>query len=61
MLVATAAIAAAALLAAVAPATAQAPAMPKSPVTLNITDPAGDLQLTRAAIDEYQKKHPELL
>ena len=43
------------------PATAQLPAMPKSPVTLNITDPAGDLQLTRAAIDEYQRKHPELL
>jgi len=38
------------------PAFAQAP---KSPVTLNISDPAGDLQLTRAAIDEYVKKHPE--
>jgi len=42
-------------------ALAQVPAMPKSPVTLAITDPAGDLQLTRAAIDEYQKKHPQLL
>ena len=40
---------------------AQMPAMPKSPVTLNITDPAGDLQLTRAAIDEYVKKHPQLV
>src|SRR5207249_11387408 len=40
---------------------AQTPAMPKSPVTINITDPAGNLQLTRSAIDEYQKKHPELL
>jgi putative spermidine/putrescine transport system substrate-binding protein len=38
------------------PAFAQAP---KSPVTINISDPAGDLQLTRAAIDEYVKKHPE--
>jgi putative spermidine/putrescine transport system substrate-binding protein len=38
------------------PAFAQSP---KSPVTLNISDPAGDLQLTRAAIDEYVKKHPE--
>jgi putative spermidine/putrescine transport system substrate-binding protein len=40
---------------------AQTPAMPKSPVTINITDPAGDLQLTRPAIDEYVKKHPELV
>src|SRR5437016_756453 len=40
---------------------AQMPAMPKSPVTLNITDPAGNLQLTRSAIDEYQKKYPALL
>jgi len=43
------------------PALAQVPALPKSPVTINIMDPAGDLQLTRAAIDEYQRKHPELL
>jgi putative spermidine/putrescine transport system substrate-binding protein len=34
---------------------------PKSPVTLNISDPAGDLALTQAAIDAYQKKHPEML
>jgi len=46
---------------AASPALAQVPALPKSPVTINIMDPAGDLQLTRAAIDEYQKKHPELL
>src|SRR6266705_2730755 len=60
--VATAALGAAALLAMGAwPVGAQVPAMPKSPVTINITDPAGDLQLTRSAIDEYQKKHPELL
>jgi putative spermidine/putrescine transport system substrate-binding protein len=42
-------------------AQAQAPALPKSPVTINISDPAGNLALTQAAIDEYQKKHPELL
>jgi putative spermidine/putrescine transport system substrate-binding protein len=40
---------------------AQVPPLPKSPVTLNISDPAGDLALTQAAIDLYQKKHPELL
>jgi putative spermidine/putrescine transport system substrate-binding protein len=34
---------------------------PKSPVTLNISDPAGDLALTQAAIDQYQKKHPEMI
>jgi putative spermidine/putrescine transport system substrate-binding protein len=40
------------------PSFAQAP---KSPVTINITDPAGNLRLTRAAIDEYVKKHPEMI
>jgi putative spermidine/putrescine transport system substrate-binding protein len=40
---------------------AQTPPMPSSPVTINISDPAGDLALTQAAIDLYQKKHPELL
>ena len=39
-------------------ASAQAP---KSPVTINISDPAGDLALTQAAIDAYQKKHPEMI
>ena len=34
---------------------------PTAPVTLNISDPAGDLALTQAAIDAYQKKHPNLL
>ncbi len=62
MRLAAMALGAAALLALGAwPAAAQVPAMPKSPVTINITDPAGNLQLTRSAIDEYQKKHPELL
>ena len=53
--------AAAAVLAAVAPANAQAPAMPKSPVTLNIVDVAGNLALTQGAIENYVKKHPELV
>src|SRR5690242_21799873 len=39
---------------------AAAPAVAAA-VTLNISDPAGDLALTQAAIDLYQKKHPELL
>ncbi|HEX5128897.1 MAG TPA: extracellular solute-binding protein [Usitatibacter sp.] len=39
-------------------ASAQAP---KSPVTLNISDPAGNLALTQGAIEEYQKKHPQML
>jgi len=38
----------------VAPATA-------APVTINISDPAGDLALTQAAIDEYVKKKPEMI
>ena len=53
--------AAAALTLSVSFAGAQVPALPKSPVTLNISDPAGDLQLTRSAIDEYVKTHPQLV
>ena len=34
---------------------------PKSPVTINISDPAGDLALTQAAIDQYLKQHPEMI
>ena len=34
---------------------------PKSPVTISISDPAGDLALTQAAIDEYVKTHPQLI
>lgn len=44
-----------------APALAQVPPLPKSPVTLNIADPAGNLQLTQAGIDAYQKKYPDRL
>jgi putative spermidine/putrescine transport system substrate-binding protein len=59
---ATTAVTAIALVAFALPAAfAQMPAMPKSPVTLAITDPAGDLQLTRPAIDEYVRKHPNLV
>ena len=32
---------------------------PKGPVTINISDPAGDLALTQAAIDEYVKTNPQ--
>ena len=43
------------------PAGAQVPAMPKSPVTINVVDVAGNLALTQDAIELYQKKHPELV
>src|SRR5947208_775058 len=46
---------------AVSPASAQAPAVPKSPVTINVIDVAGDLALTQGAIEAYQAKHPELV
>jgi putative spermidine/putrescine transport system substrate-binding protein len=36
-----------------------APAMPKSPVTLNVLDVAGNLQLTKTAIENYRKSHPK--
>jgi putative spermidine/putrescine transport system substrate-binding protein len=35
--------------------------VPKAPVTINISDPAGNLALTQAAIEQYQKKHPEMI
>ena len=40
---------------------AQMPAMPKSPVTINIVDVAGDLALTQDAIENYQKKNPQVV
>jgi putative spermidine/putrescine transport system substrate-binding protein len=40
------------------PVAAQAP---KGPVAINISDPAGNLALTQAAIDEYVKKNPQLI
>ena len=42
-------------------ALAQMPAMPKSPVTLNVVDVAGNLALTQDAIDNYRAKHPNLV
>ena len=58
---ATLGAAVAALFTAIAPAGAQAPALPKSPVTLNIVDVAGNLALTQGAIENFAKKHPELV
>ena len=42
-------------------ALAQAPAMPKSPVTINVVDVAGDLALTQSGIEAYQAKNPGLV
>src|SRR5260370_13354406 len=42
-------------------ATAQVPALPKSPVTINVVDVAGDLALTQGAIEAYQAQHPNLV
>ena len=53
------AIAAATLIAAGAPPTfAQAP---KSPVTINVVDVAGDLALTQDAFELYAKKNPNMV
>jgi putative spermidine/putrescine transport system substrate-binding protein len=35
------------------------PAMPDQPVTLNVLDVAGNLQLTQQAIDRYREEHPD--
>src|SRR5437868_15098620 len=40
---------------------AQAPTLPKSPVTLNVVDIAGNLALTQDAIENYRAKHPNLV
>ena len=42
-------------------ALAQMPALPKSPVTLNVVDVAGNLALTQDAIENYRAKHPNLV
>jgi putative spermidine/putrescine transport system substrate-binding protein len=42
-------------------ALAQAPALPKSPVTLNVVDVAGNLALTQDAIENYRAKNPNLV
>lgn len=36
-------------------------ALPKSPVTLNVIDPAGNLALTQKAIENYRKAKPNLV
>jgi putative spermidine/putrescine transport system substrate-binding protein len=62
MLRAAVTVAASAMLAlGAAYAPAQVPALPSSPVTINIVDVAGDLQLTRDAIELYGKKNPKLV
>jgi hypothetical protein len=40
---------------------ADAPALPNNPVTLNIIDVAGNLQLTKRSIENYRKANPKLL
>ena len=42
-------------------ALAQVPALPKSPVTLNVVDVAGNLALTQDAIENYRAKNPKLV
>lgn len=38
-----------------------APALPSKPVTLNVIDGGGDLQLSQPAIDEFAKLNPKLV
>src|ERR671936_1184015 len=40
---------------------AQTPQLPKSPVTLNVVDVAGNLALTQEAIEGYRAKHPNVV
>lgn len=42
-------------------ALAQAPQLPKSPLTINVVDVAGDLALTQGAVEAYQASHPNLV
>ena len=37
------------------------PALPASPITLNVIDGGGNLQLSQAAIDEFVKENPKLI
>src|SRR5215212_8639663 len=43
------------------PAGAQSPATPKSPVTINVVDVAGNLALTQDAFEAYRAKHPNVV
>jgi putative spermidine/putrescine transport system substrate-binding protein len=45
----------------VPPVFAQGLPMPKSPVTINVVDVAGNLALTQDAMEEYAKKNPNLV
>jgi putative spermidine/putrescine transport system substrate-binding protein len=38
-----------------------APALPAKPITLDVIDGGGDLQLSQPAIDEFVKDHPKLV
>jgi putative spermidine/putrescine transport system substrate-binding protein len=40
---------------------ADTPALPNKPVTLNIFDVAGNLQLTKQSIENYRKANPRLV
>jgi len=40
---------------------APAPALPSAPVTLNVIDVAGQLQLTQGAMEAFAKANPKLL
>ena len=37
------------------------PGKPKNPVTLNILDVAGNLQLTKGMLDDFTKQHPDIV
>lgn len=40
---------------------AEAPALPTAPVTLNVVDVGGALQLVQSALEEYRRAHPKLV
>ena len=57
----SASLMAAGVAALVMPASAQNLPMPKSPVTLNVVDVAGNLALTQDAMEAYRAKNPNLV
>ena len=44
-----------------APATAAAMKIPSAPVTINVLDVAGNLQLTKAMMENFKAAHPEIV
>ncbi|WP_406854995.1 extracellular solute-binding protein [Alsobacter sp. KACC 23698] len=58
---ATAALMAFGALAPLSAQTAKAPAKPKAPLTINVIDVAGDLQISQPALEKFQKEHPDLV